>query len=182
MIVVKLCELPEHALLSMYRDGESYADCYVVEVPGSVPQSAFVEAFYTTALFKVERALLTWFAKRPSTDQGARQLAQGVSNSFAAWRVEGRDDDQLLVKAGRTRSWFMASTTGQGTAIGTRTRLYFGSAVVPMVSAGGGRKFGFAFQALLGFHKLYSRALLRAATSRLESQLSSVRHESHNDA
>ena len=170
MTVVEPCEVPAHALLSKYRDGASYSDCYVAEVPGSVPQSTFVEAFYTTALFKIERALLTWFANRPSTDQGAKQLAQGVTNSFAAWRVEGRDDDQLLVKAGRTRSWFMVSSSGQGTATGTRTRLCFGSAVIPRVGADGERKFGLAFHALIGLHKLYSRALLKAAISRLESQ------------
>lgn len=49
------------------------------------------------------------------------------------------------------------------------TRLHFGSAVVP----GRDRKtgalgLGLGFEALLGFHKRYSVALLRAARRRLE--------------
>jgi len=48
------------------------------------------------------------------------------------------------------------------------TRLYFGSAVVPRRSARSGREgLGPLFSSLLGFHKLYSRLLLRAARSRL---------------
>ena len=52
-----------------------------------------------------------------------------------------------------------------------RTRLYFGSAVVPVANAGSGEdSIGFAFRALLGFHKLYSRVLLRSAAARLARQ------------
>ena len=48
------------------------------------------------------------------------------------------------------------------------TRLYFGSAVVPVRDRVSGQpRMGFVFQALLGFHKLYSRVLLGAARSRL---------------
>jgi len=44
------------------------------------------------------------------------------------------------------------------------TRLYFGSAVIPATHARTGRKsLGFLFRAMLGFHKLYSRMLLRAS-------------------
>ncbi|NJN00825.1 MAG: hypothetical protein HC793_04460 [Aquincola sp.] len=51
---------------------------------------------------------------------------------------------------------------------GQPTRLFFGSAVVPRVDAQSGRRrMGVVFHALLGFHKLYSRALLSAAVSRL---------------
>ena len=51
---------------------------------------------------------------------------------------------------------------------GTATRLYFGSAVVPVVhEASGQRRMGFGFRALLGFHKLYSRILLRSAVANL---------------
>ena len=58
-----------------------------------------------------------------------------------------------------------------GTAHGAETkgtRLYFGSAVVPVMNAATGKsEMGFVFKALLGFHKLYSRALLSAAAARL---------------
>ena len=70
---------------------------------------------------------------------------------------------------GRTRSWFMSETLECGAA--RETRLYFGSAVVPIERQSSGRTvFGFGFQALVGFHKLYSVALLSAATSALRSQ------------
>src|SRR5262249_21100027 len=104
----------------------------------------------------------------PSTDREAEELAAGSRNSFAAWRVEARDAGQLLVSAGRTRSWLMAAPVGPGS--GVATRLFFGSAVVaPPRRRGGNAPPGFVFHALLGFHKLYSRALLRAAVSRLQS-------------
>ncbi len=45
------------------------------------------------------------------------------------------------------------------------TRLYFGSAVVPRSSGGNGEPgMGWLFHGLLGFHRLYSRLLLRAAS------------------
>ena len=166
--VVERCDVPERVLLRKYRDGIGYADCYFSDVPDSISQRAFVEAFYTTALFKLERAVLRWFAGRPSTDVEARELAAGDRQSFAAWRVEDRTADELLVAdfTGRTRSWLMASPISA--ANGMRTRLYFGSAVVPRPDvAPGKRTMGFAFHALLGFHAAYSRALLRAARSRL---------------
>lgn len=165
------CELPKNALLRKYHDGAGYADCYVTEIAGTFSQREFVSAFYTTALFKVERAILRWLAARPSSDREARELADGTATSFAAWRVESRDDDQLLLAdfTGRTRSWLMASRV-EGTAEG-RTRLYFGSAVVPDRNARPGkREIGFAFHALYGFHRLYSRLLLQSARSRLLSR------------
>lgn len=169
MRTIRPSELPASALLRRYQDGKSYADCYVTEVPGAVSHRAFVEAFYTTRLFKLERALLTWLASRPSTDTQAGELAEGRRESFAAWRVEGRDVDQLLMAdmTGHTRSWLMVAPVGGDSA---RTRLYFGSAVVARTDAATGRhRIGFAFRALLGFHKLYSRLLLSAARSRLLS-------------
>ena len=165
------CELPANALLRKYQDGGGYADCYVAEIAGKFSQRAFVAAFYTTALFKVERGILRWLAARPSSDLQARQLADGAVTSFAAWRVESRDDDQLLLAdiTGRTRSWLMTSPV-EGTPEG-RTRLYFGSAVVPRRNARSGlREMGFLFHALYGFHRLYSRLLLWSAQSRLASQ------------
>lgn len=152
-----------------YQGGTGYADCYATEVAGVHTQAAFVEAFYTTALFKLERALLRWLAALPSTDQQARQLAEGTIASFAAWRVEERSADQLLLGdiTGRTKSWLMAVPV-PGCGADARTRLYFGSAAVPRVHpVTGEKRMGFAFKALLGFHKLYSRLLLEAARRRL---------------
>lgn len=123
-------------------------------------QAEYVEAFYTSGVFKLERLILKLLVARPSTDQQARELAAGQRDSFAAWRVEARAPDQLLMYdfRGRTRSWLSVSGT----------RLYFGSAVVPVASSSPRKAgLGFVFTALLGFHRLYSRVLLHAAVRRL---------------
>ena len=178
MLPVLPCALPPVAFLRKYVGDTGYVDCYVSEVAGSVSQAAFVEAFYTTGLFKVERTVLKWLAGRPSTDFDAKQLSAGSLTSFAAWRVEAQDAEQLLLAdfTGRTRSWLMAveaveavvAVAGKATTQASRTRLYFGSAVVPRKDrATGMQSMGFAFHALLGFHRLYSRLLLGAASARV---------------
>jgi hypothetical protein len=168
MAAIQACELPAGALLRKYLNAGSYADCYVTELAALVSHADYVEAFYTTAVFGVERWLLARLVSRPSTDAQARALAGGTLDAFAAWTVEGRAADQLLMCdiAGRTRSWLMVAN---GDAPGAPcTRLYFGSAVVPARRTGGAPSgMGFAFRALLGFHKLYSRVLLRAASARV---------------
>ena len=170
------CALPDAALLRRYLDDGSYTDCFFADVGASVSQREFIEAFYTTPLFKIERRLLAWFVARPSSDTQARELGAGTSAGFAAWSVEGRSDDQLLMCdfAGRTRSWLM---TSPGPIPGS-TRLYFGSAVVPLVdSRTGKRRMGFGFWALSGFHKLYSRALLWSASARVVRMQGPVPHK-----
>lgn len=135
-----------------------------MDIGRTVSQADYIEAFYTTAVFKVERQILAWAVSRPSTDPQARELAAGTRDAFAAWTVEGRSADQLLLCdfQRRTRSWLMSVPTDGG------TRLYFGSAVVPVAGRRGGpARMGFVFAALLGFHKVYSRVLLRAAIARL---------------
>jgi len=160
--------LPEDALLRKYANGGAYTDCYITEIPAPVSHAAYVEAFYTTAVFKLERLILAWFVSRSSSDAQARRLAAGELDSFAAWSVEARSVNQLLMCdfQGRTRSWLMvAPVEGGGPAA---TRLYFGSAVVPTANKATGQVgLGTPFRALLGFHKVYSRVLLSAASSRL---------------
>ena len=124
------CPLPDASLLSRYRLQQgAYTDCYSTEIDGGVSQAEFVEAFYTTWVFKLERTILKWAVARPSTDAQAALLAQGGLDAFSAWTVEDRREDQLLLcdMHGRTRSWLMAAPAESGNG----TRLYFGSAVVP---------------------------------------------------
>ena len=167
--MVRITEVPSGSLLGRYLDSGAYADCYVTELPAAISHAQFVEAFYTTSLFKLERLLLKLFLSRPSTDAQAKQLAEGQLSSFAAWSVESRAENQLVLAAGRTRSWLMVAA-GASTAPG-RTLLYFGSAVVPRRSSSNGSgSMGLLFAALLGFHKLYSRALLWSARVRLSNQ------------
>ena len=168
MFSIHRCDLPSDALLSRYLHGDAYADCYVTTLASRISHAQYVEAFYTTALFKVERLLLAWLLAKPSTDAQAAQLAAGTLDSFAAWSVEARTVNQLLLCdfQGRTRSWLMVATVENNGS--EYTRLYFGSAVVPVSSARSGKQsLGLVFRLLLGFHKLYSRALLFAARSRL---------------
>jgi hypothetical protein len=168
MSSIQACALPEQALLAKYAQRGAYTDCYITEVSRPVSHAEYVEAFYTGAVFKLERLLLAWFVSKPSTDAQAKALASGALDTFAAWRVEGRRTDQLLMcdLSGRTRSWLMVASVRTGDS--TCTRLYFGSAVVPILDrASGQARMAFLFKALLGFHKLYSRILLHAARSRL---------------
>jgi hypothetical protein len=144
-------ELPPEALLGRYRGPDGYVDCYVTELPRPVSQAEYVEAFYTTGVFKLERWLLARFLKRASTDAQARELALGQRDDFAAWTVEARAPDQLLLRDlfGRT----------------------FGTAVVPVLDRRSGRrKLGFLYESLTPLHRLYSRVLLRAAARRLSEQ------------
>ena len=160
--------LPDEALTHRYREAGACADCYCTEVDRLVTHAEFVEAFYTTALFKLERWILRCAAALLSTDDEARALARGEREPFAAWTVEARASNQLLLRdvTGRTRSWLMVTKAGQPSG----TRLYFGSVVVPVRDPKTGREsLGPMHGGLLGFHKLYSRVLLRAAVRKLRT-------------
>ncbi len=169
MFKVKSCPLPVDALLRKYVELGDYTDCFCVETGKPVTQAEFVAAFYTTWIFRLERLILKLFLDKASSDADARHLAQAAASSFAAWTVEARNDNQLLLSdyAGQTRSWLMTSPAVAETS--AKTRLYFGSAIVKHKDKASGEKsMGFAFRLLLGFHKLYSRVLLQAARSRLQ--------------
>jgi hypothetical protein len=163
------CELPAGALLRrLAANGRqaAYTDCYVIELDARASQAQYVEAFYTTPLFKLERWLLAR-AGRPSSDADARRLAQGESDRFAAWRVAERAPDQLLLHddTGRTGSWLMSEPGPAG-----GTRLYFGSGVFSRRGSSADEpRLGLLFWLLLPLHKAYSRALLQGARSRLRA-------------
>jgi hypothetical protein len=172
MFSTKSCPLPGDALLNKYVDANTYTDCYQAALPASVTQAQFISAFYTTPIFKLERAMLKWVAAKPSLDSDARRLAEGEIDHFAAWQVEDRCQNQLLLSdfRGRTRSWLMTLPAGDSDQ--AMTLLFFGSAVVPLQDPHSGeRRLGTIFSALLGFHKIYSRILLHAARARLKKQL-----------
>jgi hypothetical protein len=156
--------LPPDALLGRYQAAGDYTDGFVVTVPGRVTQAAYVEAFYTTSLFRLERLVLAALVSRPSTDDDVRRLASGEAEAFAAWTVEARTPDQILLCdfQGATRSWLMSAPDAQAAT----TTLWFGSAVVRRKGA---RRLGPGFRAMLPFHRLYARALLRAAVRRLKA-------------
>jgi hypothetical protein len=158
------CELPPDALLRKYTAEGAYTDCYATEIATGVGFAEYVEAFYTTIPFKAERLVLRLLVAKPSSDAGARRLACGEADLFAAWSVEARAPSQLLVCdfLRRTRSWLMIAPLDAG-----GTRLLFGTAIVPVGVGSGKGRLGFPFNALLGFHHLYAQILLRAARSRV---------------
>lgn len=150
---VRQHDLPSDALLQLYAKREDcYTDCFADAAQTTLP--TLIRAFYTTRLFKAERMILR-IAGHPSTDAQAHALADGAAH-FAVWQVEARTTDQILLAdaSGRTRSWLMARDG----------HVWFGSAVTPPEP---GAPLGPVFAGLLGFHKLYSRALLASAVRRL---------------
>ncbi|SEW23472.1 hypothetical protein SAMN04488515_1755 [Cognatiyoonia koreensis] len=157
--MIAAASLPDHALLRRYADrADCFTDCYVADIGRPVELGTYLCAFYATWVFAPEKALLRVVLGRPARDFDVMPLALGESDRFAAWDVEERAEGQVLLcdLSGRTRSWFMVDGT----------QVYFGSAVVPPYE---GADLGRVFRALLGFHHVYSRALLRAAVARLRA-------------
>ena len=164
MTNIQVAALPAGALLESYvRDG-AYTDCYSTTLEIEVTLSEFMEAFYTTFVFKSERFILAKAMNLPSTDSEAHEIAHGKARQFSAWKVEDRDVNQVILAAGRTRSWLMVHS--EDSPAGEATALYFGSAIVPDNQGGP----GWQFKLLLSFHKLYSRILLGAAARRLSKR------------
>ena len=170
MFFIEKSDVPADALLDRYSVKRAYTDCYTTEVPGEIALAEFIYAFYTTFLFKLERFILKWTVSKPSTDADAKELADHARDTFAAWQVEARTQNEILMcdYLGRTRSWLRVAPVRM--AVGTRTRLYFGTAVVPGRDSNRGEpSLEFGFRALLfGFHQAYSVLLLYAARSRIQ--------------
>ena len=160
----------EDALLKTYRGGKHperwghYGDCFSVLVDGSVTLSQFVFAFYTSPVFRIERLILQVLVGAPSTDEQAREVAEGRGDSLAVWTVGERTPTQLLMcdRYGKTRSWFRVVPHASG-----GTLLQFGSAVAARPGEMDSVKMSRGFGVLLGFHRLYSRVLLAAASRRV---------------
>ncbi len=162
--------LPEDALLRTYRGGKNperwdgYGDCFCVPIDRTVSLSELVVAFYTAPLFRIERLILRALAGSPSSDAEARQLVAGLRDSFAVWRLAARTETQLLMgdRYDRTRSWFRVTPQESG-----GTLLQFGSAVAARHRANGSAAMSAPFGLLLGFHRMYSRMLLRSTRKQL---------------
>ena len=147
MQVVEPCELPQAALLQQVQAAGAFADCYTTEVEGPVTSAVLIEAFYTTRLFKLERLLIRLLAFKSSTDSQAQELAAGLRENFAVWKVVQRLQNQVLLadQSERPRSWLMVGTSA-ATPPKSVTQLYFGSAVLPRINPKTGEKrFGLLF-------------------------------------
>jgi len=162
--------LPPRSLLAQCISPGDYADCLAVDVPGAISLGTFVQAFYTSAAFRPERMVLRLIG-RGSNDADVRALADGSADDFAAWDVEARGADELLLRdfRHRTRSWLrveqLAEPVSDATPGSPATRLTFGSGVMhPKGTASGG---GRLFRMLLPIHKIYAMLLLKSAAKQL---------------
>jgi hypothetical protein len=126
----------------------------------------FIEAFYTTSLFKFERWLLAKVRGIPSSDEQVSLLAKSNSMEFLVWQVETRSTSEILLAAWQTRSWLCVSPQAGTTSY---TILYFGSAIISTRPDG---KFGLGFHMFGYIHRLYSKLLLSAAAKKIVSNLS----------
>lgn len=177
MLSITQQSVPESSLLKTYRGGlhpdawGTYSDCFSVPIERTVSLADFVYAFYTTPIFRIERRIIHALVKIASTDEQARQLAEGSRNDFAAWRLAQRTDSQLLLGDIRdqTRSWLAVTPTG--TAQRARTLLQFGSGIAAQQDPRTGQqKRSLGFRLLGGFHVVYSQVLLHSARRRLENE------------
>lgn len=111
---VRVSPLPADALLRRYVDSGAYTDCYSVDLARPALLSDFVEAFYTTPLFKLERRLLSLTPGCGSTDAEVRELALGKRQRLAVWSVEAREPTQIPAGGRSPPSQFLrrAETTG----------------------------------------------------------------------
>jgi len=152
MLGITQTQLLDQALLMRYAIDGSHTDCYSCHIEKEINLEEFITAFYTTPLFKLERLILR-LVDKPSSELDVANLAANKTESFAAWTVEAREENQILLRdyQGKTRSWLMISEEENGTS------LYFGSAVIVKNNSG---EIGRGFKLLMGFHKLYSVLLL----------------------
>jgi len=174
MLSIEKCAVLPNSLLASYFEN-GYADSYRTELSGHISLEDFVFGFYTTALFKLERFILTWIVLKPSNDMQAKELTENKTNKFAAWTVENRTENELLMcdMLERTRSWFMINHTG--TKENPRTQLFFGTGIAPATKGKIGKSsIGVFFIALLPFHKIYSILLLYSAKTRIVQKLATA--------
>ncbi len=152
--------VPQNALLQRYVGrGSTYTDCFSVEVPQSVTLERFITAFYTSRLFRLERAVLRLALRRSISDREIAPFLAGHIDQFAAWTIEASSPDQLLLSdvSAATRSWFCVRHLSSHA-----TLLSFGSAVVLPAET-----MPFWVRMTLPAHRFYSRMLLRGAVRRL---------------
>ncbi|WP_284124200.1 hypothetical protein [Parerythrobacter aestuarii] len=151
--------LPPDSLLAQRVRSGDFADCYTAEVPGHVSIRQYIIAFYSSAAFFPERNLLRLIG-RGAGPADIAALAAAETESFAAWTIEQRTQNQLLMRdfLGKTRSWLMVEHNAAS------TRLYFGSWVGAKPGSG---RLSLTAHLAYPFHRLYSRILLAGAVHRL---------------
>lgn len=119
MVQVIATTLPKSACLNDYEHHAGvYTDCFQTELPKGGTLESYINAFFNTWLFRIERMILSTAAKKPVSDEDIARLAQGTSNTMSAWQVERRDADQILLEVPQPpiRTWLMRSGEGEKTS------------------------------------------------------------------
>ena len=164
--------VPRDTLLAQRMLEGDYGDSFVAEVSGDVSLAAYIVAFYSSLAFRPERTLLGLIGRGASAAD-VKALAAGTAETFAAWSVEARADDQILLRdfMGQTRSWLKVEPLPSSSkAVGreSSTRLLFGSGVGRSPGSGEASAIGRAiFTGLMPFHRFYARQLLAGAVREL---------------
>ena len=77
--------------------------------------SDFIEAFYKTPLFRLERVVLSLAPKGRMLDADVTALSKGLTDRISIWEVETRHDAQIFLSAGGAKPWLMVQPIGDGT-------------------------------------------------------------------
>ncbi|MEL6648775.1 MAG: hypothetical protein AAFQ05_13995 [Pseudomonadota bacterium] len=155
--------LPQDSLLHACatRPG-SYTDCFEAAVPtDGTPDRAFerfVFLFFDSWLFRVERMILRFAGKAPKAGTDPIALARGEVAHFAAWTVDARRAQELLMSVHHTpiRTWLSVAKDGD------QMRLRFGTALLAQETSG---RVHWGFRATIRAHRLYAKLLLKAAAA-----------------
>lgn len=165
MVRITSRPLPPDSLLAAHMDriaggagpANHYTDCFTADVPRSVTLPKLVGAFYNSPAFRPERLVLHLIGKGSDGDDVAA-LAAAETQHFAAWSVEARSDNAILLEdfQRRTCSWLMTEPlAANAPTIAGRTRLHFGSGIRHADGA--------LVRALIPLHRLYAKTLLASA-------------------
>ncbi|MEO0487904.1 MAG: hypothetical protein AAF092_18555 [Pseudomonadota bacterium] len=152
-MAVQRVPVPADALLAAYCGDGNHVDAYQLSVSEPVALPDYIRAFFQTGIFRLERWILAVAAGASSSDYQIEDLAKGQGDRMAAWRVEARGDQEILlaVEGSPIRTWL-------GVVSGPSPALLFGSAVLAYKG-----RVPFAARALMPFHAVYSRVLLASA-------------------
>ncbi|MEO0665459.1 MAG: hypothetical protein AAFY97_06945 [Pseudomonadota bacterium] len=148
---VRRSAIPDGSLIARYKGQGNHVDAYVASTARYVDLPTYIAAFFSTSVFRAERLLLSISGKQSSDDQVA-DLAAGRGEHIAAWKVEERSANELLLEATGTpiRTWLAVEPDG--------TALWFGSVVLAKKG-----RIPLLARVMMPGHALYSRILLSAA-------------------
>ncbi len=163
MFTAKPIAPPPDAALTAYQAREGcHTDCFFIDVPGTLTLQTYIELFFDTWLFRLERRILALTGFGPAGLPEIQALASGQTETFAAWTVEIRTPTQILMNVAKSpiRTWLQVEPTPTG------ARLYFGSAVLPNPKS---NRINRLTTALTPLHLIYAKSLLGAAARKYKA-------------